>query len=45
MAQNEYILTVDKPLDIVQTTESVGGQEIQTIILSLKEDSETIMFN
>jgi len=45
LTQQDYILTVEKPLEITQSTQSIEGQEIQIVILPLKEGSEIIEFN
>ena len=45
MLNQTHVLTAEKPLDITQSTESVDGQEIKTVILSLNEGSETIEFD
>jgi len=45
LTEQSQILTVEKPLDIIQSTQSTEGQEIQTIILLLEEGSQIIEFD
>ena len=41
----EHVLTDKKPVVITQSTQNIDGQEIQTVIVSLNEDSQTIEFD
>lgn len=45
MSEQNYILTIEKPVNMVQTTEEIQVQEIQTIIMPLKEGTNIIEFN
>ncbi len=40
-----HVLTDKKPVIITQSTQNTDGQEIQTVIVSLNEDSQTIEFD
>jgi len=43
--EESIIITDNESITISQTTDTSNGQEIQTIILDLKESEEIIEFN